>query len=64
MEARADVAGVRGRLYRPEWRKINRIFLESAKGARNLRFSLIIDSMNPFRGQGNSHSTWPITLRI
>jgi hypothetical protein len=47
-----------------EWRAIDREFLEFANKARNLRFALSTDGMNPFGEQSTSHSTWPVTLCI
>jgi hypothetical protein len=35
-----------------------------AEDARNLRFVLSTDGMNPFGEQSSSHSTWPVTLCI
>jgi hypothetical protein len=46
------------------WRAIDREFPKFADDARNLRFALSTDCMNPFREQSSSHSTWPITLCI
>ena len=40
-----------------QWRKV-------ANDARNIRFGLSTDGMNPFGVQSNSHSTWPVTLCI
>ena len=47
-----------------QWRAIDKEYLEFAKDARNLRFALSMDGMNPFGEQSSSHSTWPITLCI
>ncbi|XP_071683720.1 uncharacterized protein [Lolium perenne] len=47
-----------------QWRKIDREFPNFAQDARNLRFGLSIDDMNPFGEQSCSHSTWPVTLCI
>ena len=47
-----------------QWRVIDREFLEFANEARNLRFALSTDGMNPFGKQSTSHSTWPVTLCI
>jgi hypothetical protein len=46
------------------WRSINREFPKFAEDARNLRFALSTDGMNPFGEQSNSHNTWPISLCI
>ena len=47
-----------------QWRKIEREFPDFADDARNLRFGLSTDGMNPFGEQSCSHSTWPVTLCI
>ena len=47
-----------------QWRAIDREFLEFANDARNLRFALSTDGINPFGEQNSSHSTWPVTLSI
>ncbi|XP_066349638.1 uncharacterized protein [Miscanthus floridulus] len=47
-----------------QWRAIDREFSEFANEARNLRFALSTDGMNPFGQQSTSHSTWPVTLCI
>ena len=47
-----------------QWRKIDREYKVFADDARNLRFGLSTDGMNPFGEQSCSHSTWPVTLCI
>ena len=47
-----------------QWRAIDREFPEFANDARNLRFALSTDGINPFGEQNSSHSTWPVTLCI
>ncbi|KAK1614095.1 hypothetical protein QYE76_019612 [Lolium multiflorum] len=47
-----------------QWRKIDREFKYFAADARNIRFGLSTDGMNPFGEQSSSHSTWPVTLCI
>jgi hypothetical protein len=47
-----------------QWRKIDRYFPEFTEDARNLRFGLSTDGMNPFGEQSCSHSIWPVTLCI
>jgi hypothetical protein len=47
-----------------QWRAIDEEFLKFTDDARNLRFILSTDGMNPFGEQSSSHSTWPITLCI
>jgi hypothetical protein len=44
--------------------KVDKIFSTFADDARNIRFGLSTDGMNPFGEQSNSHSTWPVTLCI
>ncbi|WVZ90291.1 hypothetical protein U9M48_036601 [Paspalum notatum var. saurae] len=44
-----------------QWRKIDRTYPDFAKDARNIRFGLSTDGMNPFN-EMSSHSTWPVTL--
>ncbi|XP_037469296.1 uncharacterized protein LOC119341526, partial [Triticum dicoccoides] len=47
-----------------QWRKIDREFKDFAADARNIRFGLSTNGMNPFGEQSSSHSTWPVTLCI
>jgi hypothetical protein len=47
-----------------QWITIDREFPEFADDARNLRFALSTDNMNPFGEQSSGHRTWPITLCI
>ena len=47
-----------------QWRKIDSEFRDFAADARNLRFGLSTDGLNPFGEQSSSHSTWPVTLCI
>ena len=47
-----------------QWRNIDSAFGEFAADARNLRFGLSTDGLNPFGEQSSSHSTWPVTLCI
>jgi hypothetical protein len=46
------------------WRKIEIDYLDFTGNARNLRFGLSTDGMNPFGEQSCSHSTWLVTLCI
>jgi len=46
------------------WRNIDREFPDFEKEARNIRFGLSADGMNPFSNMSSSHSTWPVTLSI
>ena len=47
-----------------QWRKVDRTFPTFANDARNIRFGLSTDGMNPFGEQSSGHSTWPVTLCI
>jgi len=47
-----------------QWRNIDREFPYFEKEARNIRFGLSADGMNPFGNMSSSHSTWPVTLSI
>jgi hypothetical protein len=44
--------------------KVDRPFLIFADDARNIRFGLITDGMNPFGKQSSGHSTWLVILCI
>jgi hypothetical protein len=46
------------------WRKVDRTFPTFADDARNIRFGLSTDGMNPFDEQSSGHSNWPVTLCI
>jgi hypothetical protein len=45
-----------------QWTNMDREFPDYDNNARNIRFGLSIDRMNPFGEWGSSHSTWPVTL--
>ena len=47
-----------------QWRKIDRTYTNFALDARNIRFSLSTDGMNPFGEMSSGHSTCPATLCI
>src|SRR6266508_2795454 len=47
-----------------QWRKIDTIHPRFCEEARNVRFVLITDGMNPFGDMSSSHSTWPVVLSI
>ncbi|WVZ63647.1 hypothetical protein U9M48_013261, partial [Paspalum notatum var. saurae] len=47
---------------RSQWRKVDRMYLQFAEDARNIRFGFSTDGMNPFSEMSSSHSTWPVTL--
>ncbi|KAL5562732.1 hypothetical protein UlMin_032479 [Ulmus minor] len=46
----------------PQWKTIDRLYLEFSRDARNLRLGLSTDGMNPHGLQSSSHSTWPVLL--
>ena len=45
-----------------QWRKIDTIHPRFGEEARNVRFALSTDGMNPFGDMSSSHSTWPVVL--
>jgi hypothetical protein len=47
-----------------KWKKIDRTYRDFALDARNVRFALSTDGMNPFSEMSSSHRTWPVTLCI
>nr|ABG66029.1 transposon protein, putative, CACTA, En/Spm sub-class [Oryza sativa Japonica Group] len=47
-----------------QWRNIDRKFKHFGKDARNIRFGLSTDGMNPFGQMSSGHSTWPVTMCI
>ena len=47
-----------------QWRKVDRTFPTFTNDARNIRFGLSTNGMNPFGEQSSVHSTWPVTLCI
>ena len=57
-----------GKLWHPsdgkQWKRFNAKFLEFSKEARNIRFTLSTDGMNPFGDLSSSHSTCPVILTI
>ena len=42
--------------------KIDRMYPEFDLDARNIRFGLSTDCMNPFGEMSSGHNTWPVTL--
>ncbi|XP_056695556.1 uncharacterized protein [Spinacia oleracea] len=48
----------------PQWRTIDKKYLEFGKEVRNLRLSLCTDGMNPYGSLSSQHSTWPVLLAI
>ena len=47
-----------------QWKRFNDQFPEFGKEARNVRFALSTDGMNPFGDLSSSHNTWPVILTI
>jgi hypothetical protein len=47
-----------------QWKRFNAKFLEFGDKARNVRFTLSTNGMNPFGDLNSSHSTWLVTLTI
>jgi hypothetical protein len=47
-----------------QWRNFDRKHKDLSVEARNIRFRLSTDGMNPFGETCSSHSTWPVTLCI
>ena len=47
-----------------QWGAIDREFSKFASDARNLRFALSTDGLNPLGEQSSSHNTWPVTQCI
>ena len=45
-----------------QWRKIDRTYPEFDLDARNIRFGLSMDGMNPFGEMSSGHSTWSVIL--
>ena len=47
-----------------QWKKINRLYPNFDKKARNLRLGLVTDGMNPYDNLSTQHSSWPVMLVI
>ena len=45
-----------------QWKKIDRLYPDFGKEARNLRLGLATDGMNPYGSLSTQHSSWPILL--
>ena len=45
-----------------QWSKVDRTYTDFALDARNIRFGLSTDGMNPFGEMSIGHSSWPVTL--
>ena len=47
-----------------QWKRFNAKFSEFGDEAKNVRFALSTNGMNPFSDLSSSHSTWPVILTI
>jgi hypothetical protein len=47
-----------------QWKDFDVAFPEFGKEARNIRFALSTDGMNPFGDVNSSHNTWSVVLTI
>ena len=47
-----------------QWKKIDRLYLNFSKEARNLRLGLASDGMNPYGSLSIEHNSWPVLLVI
>ena len=47
-----------------QWKRFNATFPGFGAEARNVRFALSTDRMNPFGDLSSTHSTWPVILTI
>lgn len=47
-----------------QWKRFDNLFQEFGELARNIRFGLSTDDMNPFGELSSSHYTWPVILTI
>jgi len=47
-----------------QWKKIDRLYPNFGKEARNLRLGLATYGMNPYGNLSNQHSLWPVLLVI
>jgi len=47
-----------------QWQKIDELYLDFGKEARNLRLGLATDGMNPYGNLSSNHSSWPVLLVI
>jgi len=62
----ADGRKCNGMLHHPadsyQWKKINNLYLEFGKVARNIRLGLASDGMNPYGSLSTQHNSWPVLL--
>jgi len=47
-----------------QWKKIDCLYLNFGKEARNLRLGLATDGMNPYGSLSTQHSSWPVLIVI
>ena len=47
-----------------QWKKIDSLYPDFDKEARNLRLGLASDGMNPYGNLSTQHSSWPVLLVI
>ena len=47
-----------------QWKKIDHLYLDFDKEAKNLRLELATDGMNPYGNLSTQHSSWPVLLVI
>jgi len=47
-----------------QWKKIDRLYPNFGKEARNLRLGLASDGMNPYGSLSTQYSSWPVLLVI
>lgn len=47
-----------------QWKKIDELYSDFGKEARNLRLGLATDGMNPYGNLSSNHSSWPVLLVI
>ena len=47
-----------------QWKKIDRLYPDFGKEARNLRLGLATDGMNPYGSLSTQHSSWQLSMMI
>jgi len=55
---------VRHSAYCTQWKKIDGLYPDFGKKARNLRLGLASDGMNPYGNLSTQHNSWPVLLVI
>jgi hypothetical protein len=61
-EGRTDDGVLRHPADACQWRAIDNEFPEFGQDARNVRFGMSTDGINPFGNMSSRHSTWPVVL--